>query len=274
MTDLHHHWKAALIDLDGTLIRGNKAIPGAEAFVERLRERDIQPIFFTNNATRTPVAVVQHLERFGILAYPHEVCTSAQAAANHLKQELGGASTEKHRYVLAVGQEGLLEALRVEGFQPLSVRHPKVSERIDQIIAAVVGLDPQITYAELAVFCRVVARLGAFTLTNGDVRLPTEDGFAPGNGAIGAFVQTASRVVPYIAGKPNPDFVRYALERFQLNADDVVLIGDNLFTDIVSGRDSGIHTIHVASGVQTREDFETTGIYPDEAFESVNDLLR
>lgn len=237
-------WKAALIDLDGTLYRGHQRVEGAPEFVERLRERGVQPIFFTNNATRTPVKVVQHLENMGIDAYPHEVCTAAQAAADYLRR-----TTPSGGYILSIGQEGLLEALRLEGLQALSIRHPKVVERLCQVTGAVIGLDPHITYSELAVFCQKVAELGAFTLTNPDVRLPVENGFIPGNGAVGALVETASLVHPYVAGKPNGDFVEYALKKYGITADEAIVIGDNLSTDVACGIASGVYTVQVLSGV-------------------------
>ncbi|QSO53234.1 HAD-IIA family hydrolase [Alicyclobacillus curvatus] len=243
MTHRDVDWKLALIDLDGTLYRGSQPIAGAAEFIARLRDRGIQPVFFTNNATRTPMAVVQHLERMGIEGLPHEVVTSAQASASRIGPPTAGD------YVLYIGQDGLHEALREEGHQPLSVRHPKVGERLHHVKAAVLGLDWQVNYAQLALFCRKTAELGSFILTNGDVQLPAEDGFLPGNGAIGAFVETASRVRPYVAGKPNPDFVGYALSRFGVAREDAFVVGDNPDTDIRCGRLYGLYSIMVETGV-------------------------
>ncbi|KPV43683.1 HAD-IIA family hydrolase [Alicyclobacillus ferrooxydans] len=263
-------WKLALIDLDGTLYRGSRVIPGAPEFVARLRDEDIQPVFFTNNATRTPVAVVKHLERLGITAMPHEVVTSAQAAANRVGAPDGDS------YVLYIGQEGLHEALREAGHRPLSVRHPKVRDRLGLVKAAIVGLDPDVTYREFALFSQKTAELGSFILTNGDVQLPTEDGFMPGNGALGVFVEAASRVHPYVAGKPNPDFVGYALERFGISREDAFLVGDNPDTDIRCGRQFGVYTILVETGVAANRRLAQSDSpmeEPDEAVNSVEDLF-
>lgn len=262
-------WKLGLIDLDGTLYRGTRSIEGAAEFIERLREEGIQPVFFTNNATRTPIAVVQHLERFGITAFPHEIVTSAQAAASRI-----GSTTEAD-YVLYIGQEGVQEALREEGHRPLSIRHPKVRERLASVRTAVLGLDFDVTYAELALFTEKVRDLGTFILTNTDVRLPTEHGFVPGNGALGAFVETASGVRPYVAGKPNPDFIGYALRRFNASREDAFLVGDNLDTDIRCGRAYGIHTILVLTGVTSLEDGQQgdASLSADETVESVRNLF-
>ncbi|MCL6453683.1 MAG: HAD-IIA family hydrolase [Alicyclobacillus sp.] len=265
-------WSAALIDLDGTLYRGQSPIRGADAFVERLRQRGIQPIFFTNNATRSPVSVVQRLERFGIDAHPHEVCTAAQSAAALLKAEVGNA------VVLMVGEDGLRTALEEAGLRPVSIRHPKLGERLPHVQAAVMGLDQQVTYAELDRFCCVVTRLGSFYLTNGDVRLPRATGFQPGCGALGAFVATATGLTPVVAGKPNPAFVQYALERFDALPEETLLIGDNPATDIACGAAAGLYTIQVLSGVSATSDrkADTVGqpeAGADEVVDSVADLF-
>jgi 4-nitrophenyl phosphatase len=242
MNHTQYRWKAALLDLDGTLYRGENVIPGAIEFVQRLRNRDIQPVFFTNNATRTPDDVCQKLKRLGIDASPNEVCTSAQAAARYLQRTLTQGSKVGY-----LGQTGLSSALKDAGFVPVAVAADEAD--VIECSAAVLGLDPTATYSSLARFCSLVARLGRFVLTNADVRLPVDDSFLPGNGALGSFVSTATGVSPYVAGKPNPDFVQYALERFQVSAEDVLVIGDNLETDVASGVLSGVYTIHVQTGV-------------------------
>ncbi|WP_284198962.1 hypothetical protein [Alicyclobacillus sacchari] len=59
-------------------------------------------------------------------------------------------------------------------------------------------------------------------MTNPDVRLPVEDGFMPGNGAIGAFVAAASSAEVVVTGKPDPLFVQYALSRYGVPAEELL----------------------------------------------------
>jgi NagD protein len=42
-----------LMDMDGVLTREEHAIPGADQFIARLRERDIPFLVLTNNSTYT-----------------------------------------------------------------------------------------------------------------------------------------------------------------------------------------------------------------------------
>jgi HAD superfamily hydrolase (TIGR01450 family) len=153
-------WKLALIDIDGTLCRGKQVIEGAPQFVERLRNRGIQPVFFTNNATRTPQQVSTFLSSMGFQVSPREVCTSAQAAAYTLRRRVGEGAT-----VLYIGTDGLREALTTEGLMPVYV-DDEHSGPLEDVSAAVVGLDPNVTYQHLARFCQQVMRIGWWVLTN------------------------------------------------------------------------------------------------------------
>lgn len=261
-------WRLALIDLDGTLWRGGEVIPGAPAFVERLRRTGIQPVFFTNNASRTPDDVVIVLKRMGFFAEANEVCTSAQAAAHVLKSRIPAGSI-----VTYIGQQGLDKALGEAGFDARRSDGGELGQAwVAKASAAVVGLDPQVNYRDLALATRVAHRLGWFVLTNPDVRLPVEDGFMPGNGSVGALVATASGTTPMITGKPEVPFVEYALERFGATRDEAVIIGDNLHTDILAGVNAGIHSILVETGISKRA--QPGDPQPNETANSVENIFR
>ncbi|WDL96863.1 HAD-IIA family hydrolase [Alicyclobacillus sp. ALC3] len=259
--------RVALLDIDGTLCRGASAIAGAAEFVERIRDRKIRPVFFTNNATRTPEQVVSYLASCGIGAHIDEVCTSAQFAAHIIAKRVG-----ERAKVAYIGQSGLEQALSEQGC--VLVRPPSKPELGgDRGVrhaaeAAVMGLDPTATYATLAWFCHQVVGIGWYMLTNNDARFPSDDGFVPGNGALGSFVTTATGIKPVVAGKPNPDFVRYTLERFSAEVDEAVVIGDNGATDIRAGLAAGVLTIQVRSGVP----LPTEGSEADFVVDSVADL--
>lgn len=257
-------WKLALIDLDGTLFRGTEVIPGAVEFVNRIRQRDIRPVFFTNNATRTPTQVVNKLRTMGIAANADEVCTSAQASADWLLRQCGPTAS-----IAYIGTDGLSAALTEAN---LSARHVReLDDKSDAqpvFDAAVMGLDPLVTYANLTTFCQIVSEIGGFVLTNADARLPVGSWFAPGNGALGSFVSTATGLEPMVIGKPETVFVHYALSRYDAGPEDAILIGDNVLTDILAGRNSGVYTIQVRTGVSV-----ATDIAADEVWLSVADLF-
>ncbi|UUZ84111.1 hypothetical protein LJK88_10370 [Paenibacillus sp. P26] len=79
-----------LLDLDGTLYHGDRPIPHAAEFIRWARDRRFPFLFVTNNSSRTPGQVAEHLLRTGIEASAEEVLSSAQAAAMHLKSRPAG----------------------------------------------------------------------------------------------------------------------------------------------------------------------------------------
>ena len=74
-------YRGYILDLDGTLFRGDQAIPGAQFFVGQLRKKGIPHLYLTNNSSRTPGQVAEKLRRLGFPADAEQVFTSAQAAA-------------------------------------------------------------------------------------------------------------------------------------------------------------------------------------------------
>jgi 4-nitrophenyl phosphatase len=261
-------FRLALLDLDGTLWRDGVVIPGAPAFVERLRRQGVQPVFFTNNSSRTPDEVVAVLAKCAIQAAANEVCTTAQAAAHVLQQRL-----HKGASVMYVGRDGVRTALLEADFMVRRAQGDALGEAwLQDVDAVVVGMDQRVTYLDLAVVARVIARLGWFVLTNPDVRLPVEDGFLPGNGAQGALLSTATGVSPIVTGKPDPSFIDFALQRYQVSREETVIIGDNLYTDILAGQQASVHSIMVRSGVVFPPADDAP--IPDETVDSVDVLFR
>ncbi len=76
-----------LIDMDGVLYRGSQLIPGANTFIDHLRQCDIPFWFLTNNSQRTRRDIVAKLSRMGIDVEEEHVYTCAMATTT----EVGGA---------------------------------------------------------------------------------------------------------------------------------------------------------------------------------------
>ena len=86
--------------------------------------------YVTNNANRTPAAVAEILNGFGVAATAEDVVTSAQAAARLLAERLPAGAP-----VLVVGGMGLRVAVRERGLRP-------VSTAAERPAAVVQGYDP------------------------------------------------------------------------------------------------------------------------------------
>src|SRR5699024_4214579 len=102
-------YKGYLIDLDGTMYRGNEPIKTAVSFIHTLKEQDIPHLFVTNNSSLTPKNVAQKLQNMGVSTTSNHIITSSVATAKFIK------SQRQHARCMVIGEQGLYDALQNEG---------------------------------------------------------------------------------------------------------------------------------------------------------------
>ncbi len=230
-------YDAILLDLDGVIYRGARAIPHAAATLATMQKLGKRIAFVTNNASRTPHAVAAHLAALGIPARSDDVVTSAQAAA-HLVADLVPAASA----VLVIGGVGLETALEERGLRP-------VRSLADSPAAVVQGYAPEVNWRQLAEGSYAIQRGLPWVASNADMTIPTDRGTAPGNGAFVAAVRAATGVEPIVAGKPELPLHREAVQRTA--ASHPLVVGDRLDTDIVAANRAGADSALVLTGVTT-----------------------
>lgn len=241
--------KAVLLDLDGTLYRGEEPIEGAAELVNRLEAAGVACWYLTNNSTRTPEQVASHLRALGIPASADRVITSASAAADYAKRMHPDASA------FVIGEHGLRSALAEAG-----VAMPGEDEmsRGAPVNLVVQGLDRGMTYAQLTAALGYLLAGADYLLTNPDRRLPVAGGgFMPGAGSLGALLETASDVAPVIIGKPSGIMMQYALGLAGVDASEAWVIGDNPHTDLAAGLAAGCPTVLVLTGICGIDDWRS-----------------
>lgn len=245
---------ALLIDLDGTVYRGKTMIPYADRFVKQLKQDGVPYLFVTNNSSRTPEAVAEHLREMGIDASAEDVYTAAQAAAQYIAEHQPGAR------IALIGETGLDTALRAAGLNVLEMG----AEQPDYVVQ---GIDRSFSYGKLAHAVRAIREGAAYVLTNPDLLLPTDEGLVPGAGTLSASIRAASGVEPVIIGKPSNIIMRYAMERLGSDAKHTIVIGDNMLTDIAAGYAADCRTVLVMTGITTEDNYramaEQAGCEPD-----------
>ncbi|MGC5166004.1 HAD-IIA family hydrolase [Luteimicrobium sp. DT211] len=230
----------ALVDLDGVVYKGHEPVPFAADSLATARDRGLALQFVTNNASREPEAVAEQLTALGVPARPDEVFTAAQAGAALLTTRLAAGSR-----VLVVGGAGLHTAVRAAGYVVVG----SASDRPDAVIQ---GFAPTLGWTDLAEAAYAVAGGAWFVATNLDLSLPTDRGYAPGNGALVGAVQAATGVRPDSAGKPEPTMYHLAVER--TGARSPLVVGDRLDTDLAGARSAGYPGLHVLTGVSSARD--------------------
>ncbi len=228
-----------LCDLDGVVYAGAAAIPGAVETLTSLIEARIPVAFVTNNASRAPQTVADHLRELGIPTDAEHVFDSAQAGVALLQDRVAHGSR-----VLPVGSSYLAGLLEAAGYRV-------VSSAADRPDAVVQGFDPSVGWAQLAEAAYAVNAGAVWVATNLDLSIPRGEGIAPGNGALVGAVSQATGTAPVAAGKPEPHLFRTAACSLGLRRP--LVVGDRLDTDIRGGNAAGFDTVMVLTGIDTRE---------------------
>src|SRR5882724_10104820 len=102
-----HSW---LMDMDGVLVHEESAIPGADRFLTRLRERELPFLVLTNNSIYTPRDLSARLRASGLEVPEDAIWTSALATARFLDDQRPGGSA------FVIGESGLTTALHQSGY--------------------------------------------------------------------------------------------------------------------------------------------------------------
>jgi len=230
----------ALVDLDGVTYRGPEPIPGAAEGLAGARSRGMHLVFVTNNASRDPSQVADHLTTLDIPASSDDVVTSAQAAAALLGTRLAPGAR-----VFVVGGAGLHTAVAAAGYAI-------VASADDAPEAVVQGFAPEVGWRQLAEAAYAIQAGAWHVASNLDLTLPNERGLAPGNGSLVNAVVAATGIEPVSAGKPAPTMFLLAAERVGARA--TLVIGDRLDTDSAGARAAGFPVLHVFTGVSSPRD--------------------
>lgn len=249
-------YKGYLIDLDGTMYAGTQIIPGAAEFVDRLNAAGLPYLFVTNNSSRTPEQVADKLVKMGIHTKPENVFTTSRATAQFIHDEKPGAT------VYVIGEDGILQALAEQGLEVVTHENP------DYVVT---GIDRGLTYEKLAGACLAVRNGARFISTNGDIAIPSERGFLPGNGSLTSVVSVSTETEPVFIGKPEPVIMEQAMLVLGTTKEETIMVGDYYDTDILAGINIGIDTLLVHTGVTQPEFLERYDIQPVHTRKNLNE---
>ena len=227
----------ALLDLDGVVYVGAEAVPGAPAALDAARTAGMRLGFVTNNASRTPAEVADHLTDLGVPAGPDDVITSSQAAATVTAQQFGAGAA-----VLPVGGPGVAVALTEAGLRV-------VGSAAGRPVAVVQGYGTDVGWTQLAEAVVAVRGGARHVATNTDATIPSPRGLLPGNGALVGVVSAVTGQEPLVTGKPDPAMHAECVRR--TGARTPLVVGDRLDTDVEGASRAGARSLLVLSGVTT-----------------------
>jgi arabinose operon protein AraL len=249
-----------LLDLDGTVYRGDTLIPGADVAIAALRAAGRRVAFLSNKPLETRADYARKLTTLGIPTATDDVINSSLVLARHL------ATLDPGAPVFVIGEPPLVAELRAHGFEV------RGDHRVRWVVIA---FDRTFDYGKLDTALQAVRRADARLIaTNPDRTCPVAGGEIPDcAGMIAAVEAVTGKSVEVIVGKPSPIILEVALSRLGVTAGDAVVVGDRIETDIVMGKRLGLATVLVLSGITAADDPRIGEVAPDLVLPSIRELI-
>ena len=247
-----------LCDIDGTLYFKGSPILGAIETLSKLRKAKKKLLFLTNTDSKPPRNVYKQLIDYGFYVKEHEIFTPIIALQTFLLK-----NREKKIFLVAskeVEEEFVEFNLASKDETPDFVIISDFSDNWD-----VNRLNKAFKY--LLRGAELFGTQGNRYCLNkkGEPQIDT--------GAFVSMLADAAGIGFKIFGKPSKDFFVQALSLLGLKADDCVVVGDDLESDIQGARNSGLKSILVRTGKTKGEGFFKKSIEPSLIIDSFTSLV-
>merc|ERR1719183_1224231 len=278
--------EAFIFDCDGVIWRGDSIIPGIPETLDMLRAKGKKLIFVTNNSTKSRKGYLKKFHSLGLTSVQaEEIFSSSFAAAAYFEMNNFKATGKK---VYVVGEVGIQEELDLvgipyfggpeDGDKKIELKPGFFLDHDPDVGAVVVGFDRNVNYYKIqyATLCVRENPGCKFIATNTDAVTHLTDAQEwAGNGSMVGAIKGSTQREPIVVGKPAPFMLDYIANKFEIRKDQICMVGDRLDTDILFGKDGGLRTLLVLSGVTTEERLMSpeNEIQPDYYTSKLGDLL-
>jgi len=254
--------KLVIFDMDGTIYLGKDLIDGSLETFKKLNEENIEYVFFTNNSSHDLDFYYEKIKNFGIKCDRNKnFYSSTEVAISYLKEQ-------GLKRLFVIGNKSLKNKI-AKDFE--IVENYSENEKIDGVLA---GFSTELVYQELRDACLFLeTRDIPFIATNGDYRCPIENGlYIPDCGGMIEWIRLATNKKARVMGKPDPEVVYTLAKMFDVSLDDVVVVGDRIYTDILVGVNANVTSVMVLSGETKMEDLKNYSYRPTYIINSIKEL--
>ena len=250
-----------LLDMDGTIYLDDRLFDGVTAFLSRIREKGGRYLFLTNNSSKGVEGYIEKLNGMGIATGREDYLTSVDAAIDLLRRRYPG------RRCYVQGTRSFYDQLAAAGI-------PVTCDREDGAEILLSGFDRELTFQKLEDACILLGQGIPYLATNPDWVCPTAYGFVPDCGSVCEMLWRATSRRPIVIGKPEPLMPQLAMLEASVSAQETLLVGDRIYTDIASGANAGVDTLLVLSGETKEKDLPTADPQPTFVLPDVTALLN
>jgi 4-nitrophenyl phosphatase len=258
-------YAGVLFDLDGTLYRGDVALPGASEFVRACRDAGLRIAFGTNNALLLRGTIAARLRGMGIEADAAELVTAPDALVSVL-------TADGRTDIIRLGGAGLADSLDRAGLTGPDVMDADPAAVEAGRTALAIGLDPERSLAAVARAAAIVEAGAVVYATAAEPHYPTDRGVEAGTGTLLAALNAMAPIDPELCGKPSRHFGEHAADA--LGADgQVLVVGDSLAADVGVADAMGWDSLLLFTGAARERDMKLDGS-PTHASSDLLSVLR
>jgi phospholysine phosphohistidine inorganic pyrophosphate phosphatase len=274
-----HGVRGLLLDLDGVLVLKGAAVPGAPEALAALEEHGVPYLVVTNTSLVSCATLATWGRSVGFSTPPERFQSALTASAAFVRREFG----ERAVYVITSD-----DARREFGGLNV-VDGPTADASPDSVAAVVLGDSPdELTRDNLNRAFRLVLRGATLIGMHRNPWWLTPEGPTLDAGTFLVGLEWATKRRARIVGKPDPAFFRVAIERMaaeaagrgepRLRRHDLVMVGDDVFSDIGGARRARLRTVFVRTGKHGDAELERAasgvhGYRPDAVAPSIAEVV-
>ena len=229
---LNRKIKGIAFDIDGTLMQDGNALPTAIETLSKLRLLNYSIRFLTNTTGKSPEQISQTLNQIGICARPDEIQTSVTSCIHLLN------SQENNQCFLALPQNTLSWAQK----------HFNMTNDNNEDFVVLGDLGENFSYSLMnTVFNKVMNGAKLICFHKNPFYISAQKNFLD-SGAFTHGLEYATNTKAIITGKPSMYFYQQALDDMKLKPHQLLIVGDDVLTDIAGANNIRTHSLLVKTG--------------------------
>lgn len=248
------HPKAFLIDLDGTLYFKGKPCPGAIETIKCLRQKGYQLRFLTNTTAKTPKMLHDQMRTLGFDIRENEIFNATYACLQYL---LSQPEISCH-FMVDEAVETYFEQI------------PKNIDSPDYVVVGDYG--ERFDFHALNHAFRLLMDGAELIALQKGLYWFSPEGMILDCGAFVTLLETAAGKTATVMGKPSGTFFKIALDDLHLSPSEVIVIGDDITSDIVGAQTVGMRSILVMTGKFEPNQLKKSDVKPTWVVDSIANL--
>ncbi|MFE6171181.1 HAD-IIA family hydrolase [Streptomyces sp. NPDC056464] len=253
--------RAVLIDIDGVLTVSWQPLPGTVEALREIRESGLGVALVTNTTSRTRASIARTLADAGFPVSAEDVLTAPAVTAAHLAEHWPGARC-------ALLNSGDI----AEDLMGVTLVGEDEDGDATPDVVVVGGAGPEFGYAALNRAFGYVRQGARLVAMHRNLYWRTAQGLQLDTGAFLAGLEKAARVEAEITGKPSAAFFEAALAHVGVRADEAVMVGDDIESDVLAAQRAGVTGVLVRTGKYLPQTHRAASGTPDHVIDSFADL--